>query len=216
MLPELVFREEDGRRVPMQVWRLAGALPAISSAALGGGLRTPSWVVNATVPMSYDRDDPEVHLQELAQSLGLNGDGVGLLTGVDVTEMVTADEDGVRVWATVGLGNAVRAAEPAGVSTADAVGTINVIAYVPARLSDAAMVNAVATVAEAKAQALRVLGLEATGTSTDAVCLLAADAPAGPDERYGGPRSRWGRPLAWAAYQAILLGGRRCVADSGR
>jgi adenosylcobinamide amidohydrolase len=90
------------------------------------------------------------------------------------------------------------------------------VAYVPARLSDAAMVNAVATVAEAKAQALRELGFEATGTSTDAVCLLTADGPGGPDERYGGPRSRWGRPLAWAAYQAIVIGGRRCLAESAR
>ena len=78
------------------------------------------------------------------------------------------------------------------------------------------MVNAVATVAEAKAQALRELGLEATGTSTDAVCLLTADGQGGLDERYGGPRSRWGQPLAWAAYQAIMTGGRRCTDDMGR
>src|SRR5512147_2526980 len=96
----------------MLVWRLPGEIPAISSAALGGGLRTPAWVINATVPMSYDRDDPDVHLRELADSLGLAGDGVGLLTGVDVTEVVAVDEDGVRVWATVGLGNAVQAASP--------------------------------------------------------------------------------------------------------
>lgn len=215
MHPELLFREEGGYRLPMQVWRLPGAIPAISSAALGGGLRTPAWVINATVPMSYDRDDPEVHLRELAEFAGLNGDGVGLLTGVDVTEMVTFDDDGVRVWATVGLGNAVKAAAPAD-EAAEAVGTINVVACVPARLSDAALVNAVATVAEAKAQALRDLGLEATGTSTDAVCLLTADAPMGLDERYGGPRSRWGRPLGWAAYNAILIGGRGCTAESGR
>jgi adenosylcobinamide amidohydrolase len=70
-------------------------------------------------------------------------------------------------------------------------------------------VNAVATIAEAKTQALRDLGLAATGTSTDAICLLTGEGPDGLDERYGGPRSRWGRPLAWAAYQAILSGGRQ-------
>lgn len=199
----------------MLVWRLPGANLAISSAALGGGVRTPTWVINATVPMSYDRDDPDAHLVELARDAGLHGDGVGLLTGVDVTEVVDVDEDGVRVWATVGLGNAVKAASPSE-ETAGSVGTINVVAYVPARLSEAALVNAVATIAEAKAQALRELGLEATGTSTDAVCILTGDGPSGPDERYGGPRSRWGRPLAWAAYQSILIGGRRYRAYSDR
>ena len=194
----------------MLVWRLPGAIPAIASSALGGGVGRRSWVINATVPMSYDRDDPDDHLRELARSLNLGGAGVGLLTGVDVTEVVEAEEDGVRLWATVGLGNAVQAAAPASAVAAESVvGTINVVAYVPARLSDAALVNAVATIAEAKTQALRDLGLPATGTSTDAICLLTADGPSGLDERYGGPRSRWGRPLAWAAYRAIVSGGRR-------
>jgi adenosylcobinamide hydrolase len=207
--PELVFREEAGHAVPMLVWRLPGAIPAIASSALGGGIGSRSWVINATVPMSYDRDDPDAHLGELAGALDLHGTGVGLMTGVDVRSMVSADEDGVRVWATVGLGNAVIAGVPdSSQPDPDGVGTINVVAYVPARLSDAALVNAVATIAEAKAQALGELGMRATGTSTDAICILTATAPAGPDERYGGPRSRWGRPLAWAAYQAILAGGR--------
>jgi adenosylcobinamide hydrolase len=121
---------------------------------------------------------------------------------VDVAGVVATEEEGVRVWATVGLGNAVQAACVADEGPAR-VGTINVVAYVPARLSDAALVNAVATIAEAKAQALRELGLAATGTSTDATCVFVADGPTGFDELYGGPRSRWGRPLAWAAYQAI-------------
>lgn len=192
----------------MLAWRLPGAIPAIASSALGGGIGPRSWVINATVAMSYDRDDPDAHLSDLAGRLDLHGPGVGLMTGVDVRSLTEFEEDGVRVWATVGLGNAVIAGIPSAAVDSHGVGTINVVAYVPARLSDAALVNAVATIAEAKTQALRELGLEATGTSTDAICVLAADAPDGPDERYGGPRSRWGRPLAWAAYQAILAGGR--------
>ena len=35
-----------------------------------------------------DRDDPAAHLAELADQLGLDGPGVGLLTGVDVAEVV--------------------------------------------------------------------------------------------------------------------------------
>src|SRR5690348_18512430 len=122
----------------MLVWRLPGAIPAIASSALGGGIGSRSWVINATVPMSYDRDDPDAHLAELAGALDLHGTGVGLMTGVDVRSMVHCEEDGVQVWATVGLGNAVIAAVPADApefAQPDLhVGTINVVAYVPARL----------------------------------------------------------------------------------
>ena len=60
-------------------------LLTISSGPLGGGIGPRHWVVNATVPMSYDRDDPDIHLAEIAAGLGLpDGPGVGLLTGVDV------------------------------------------------------------------------------------------------------------------------------------
>ena len=57
------------------------------------------WVINATVPMSYARPDPDAHLAELAADLGLAGPGTGLLTGVDVATVVTAPDAGVTVWA---------------------------------------------------------------------------------------------------------------------
>ncbi|MEN3611280.1 adenosylcobinamide amidohydrolase [Plantactinospora sp. ZYX-F-223] len=205
----LTYRAEEGREVPMLVWRLDRPALAISSGPLGGGIGVRHWVVNATVPMSYRRDDPEVHLGELADRLGLHGPGVGLLTGVDVTEVVTADDGGVRIWATVGLGAPIWAAEAPGRSLrpVDHVGTVNIVALLPERLGDAALVNAVATITEAKAQALRELGLPATGTATDAVTVLCP--PDGPAAPYGGPRSRWGAPLARAACRAVREGGAR-------
>jgi adenosylcobinamide amidohydrolase len=81
-------------------------------------------------------------------------------------------------------------------------GTINLIVVLPVRLSDAALVNAVATATEAKAQALHDLGLDATGTATDAIAVAC---PAhGAPEPFGGPRSRWGGCLARAVYAAVL------------
>jgi adenosylcobinamide amidohydrolase len=208
--PELVFREEDGQAAPMLVWRLPGVFPTISSGPLGGGMGLRRWVINATVPMSYDRDDPDVHLNQLATGLGLDGPGVGLMTGVDVARLVETAESGVQVWATVGLGKPIQAAARSDASDA-LVGTINIVAFVPARLSDAALVNAVATVTEAKVQAMADLGYAATGTATDAACIvIPAD---GEPEQYGGPRSRWGAPLARAAYEAVLIGGRYFSAD---
>lgn len=180
----------------------------ISSGALGGGIGTRRWVVNATVPLSYARSDPDAHLVELAGELGLTGSGTGLLTAVDVTTAVAGEDGGVTVSATVGLGDPIWAAAPD--SSGHPVGTVNVVAWLPVRLSDAALVNAVATVAEAKAQALYELGVPATGTCTDATVL--ACPPDGPVEAYGGPRSTWGARLARAAYAAICQGGRHWLA----
>jgi adenosylcobinamide hydrolase len=203
--PFLATRPEDGCDIPLLVWRTAAPLLAVGTAPLGGGIGLRRWVVNATVPMSYDRDDPADHLAELADGLGLDGPGVGLLTGVDVAEVVARADGGVRVWATVGLGTPVWAAAPAPAAPAQRVGTVNIVGYVPVRLSEAALVNAIATVTEAKAQAIWELGLAATGTPTDAVTLLCpADGAPAP---YGGPRSTWGAPLARAVHAAVLAGG---------
>ena len=78
------------------------------------------------------------------------------------------------------------------------------VAWAPQRLSDGALVNAVATITEAKTQAIRDLGWAATGTATDAICVLCPSS--GPEAAYGGPRSRWGEPLARAAYRAVRTG----------
>ena len=204
--PTLTFRHEDGRDTPLLVWRADQPLYAVSSAPLGGGAGVRNWVLNATVPMSYRRDDPENHLAGLAEEFDLRGPGVGLLTGVDVAEVVARTDDDVRVWATVGLGAPIWAASaPVSESLPERVGTVNIIAFVPVRLSDAALVNAVATLTEAKAQAIWELGLSATGTATDAVTVLCP--VDGPPAQYGGPRSRWGAPLARAGHAAVRAGG---------
>ncbi|MFI5835256.1 adenosylcobinamide amidohydrolase [Micromonospora sp. NPDC051300] len=203
--PTLTSRAESGRDVPLLCWRAPAPLLAVGSAPLGGGIGVRRWVLNATVPMSYDRDDPAAHLAELARGLDLDGPGVGLLTGVDVTEVVRRTDGGVRVWATVGLGTPVWAAAPAPATPAQRVGTVNIVVHVPVRLGDAALVNAVATATEAKAQAIWELGLPATGTATDAVTVLCpADGEPAP---YGGPRSTWGAPLARAVHAAVRAGG---------
>lgn len=212
--PSLCTRREDGRNLPALVWRAEQPLLSVSSAAFGGGLGVRTWVVNATVPMSYDRDDPDAHLAELAESFGLDGPGVGLLTGVDVAKVVARTDTGVRVWATVGLGVPIRAAAPPERTPAEIaptgghpVGTVNTVVYVPARLGPAALVNAVATATEAKVQAIAELGMPGTGTPTDAVTVLCPTD--GPEAPYGGPRSTWGAPLARAVHRAVLAGGGR-------
>ncbi|MEV0901025.1 adenosylcobinamide amidohydrolase [Actinoplanes sp. NPDC049802] len=203
--PSLTHRREDGLDVPLLLWRFPEPLLAASSAVLGGGAGPREWLINASVAMSYARPDPDTHLAELATGLGLTGPGVGLLTGVDVADVVATDEDGVQVYATVGLGAPILAADPAAVGFDHQPGTVNIVVWAPQRLSDGALINMVATATEAKSQALADLGLAATGTATDAVCVLCP--LDGPPAAYGGPRSRWGAPMARAVHRAVLTGG---------
>jgi adenosylcobinamide hydrolase len=186
------------------VWRCERPWLAISSAPLGGGLGERHWVINMTVPASYDRLDPDAHLAEIAGDLGLADEGVGMLTAVDINDVVHTTDSGVHASVTAGIGGypTWAAAEPE--PAAQPVGTINAVCWLPVRLSDAALVNAVATVAEAKAQAMFDIGVPGTGTATDATVLLCP--VDGPAEAYGGPRSRIGSALARAVHAAVRAG----------
>ena len=203
---QLRSRSEAGRQLSVLVWRFDRPLRVAASAPHGGGLATRRWIVNAQVPPSYARRDPDHHLRKLAVSLGLPGHGVGMLTAADVRSFVTTVDEGVEVIATVGLGEPEWAAAPRAEPRVPVrlAGTINVVALLPTRLSDAALVNAIATATEAKAQALFELGIAGTGTATDAVCI--ATPGDGRAETFGGPRSRWGSRLARAVRDAVRLG----------
>ncbi|HEX6352453.1 adenosylcobinamide amidohydrolase [Actinophytocola sp.] len=185
---------------PVLVQRAEAPWFAISSAVLGGGIGERNWVLNATVSPDYDRSDPDRHLAEIAAALGLSGPGIGMLTAVDVREVEHRADSGVRASVTTGIGAhptwaAGRTAVP------EPVGTINAICWLPRRLTPAALVNTVATVAEAKAQALFEAGVPGTGTPTDAVAILCP--VTGDAETFGGPRSPTGAALARAVHGAI-------------
>lgn len=203
MSVRLVERDEDGRRLAALVWRAGPGWRMLSTAILGGGLGEREWVLNAQVPGGYARMDPVAHLREIAAPLGLSGAGVGLLTAADVRRWTSAEDGGVRVAATVGVGTPAWAAVPweTGVS---GPGTINILVTVPVAVDDAALVNLVATATEAKVQALLDAGHAATGTPTDAVCV--AVRTTGDPAPFGGPRSAWGSRVARAVHRAVRAG----------
>lgn len=197
-------RQEGGRQYPVLVWRSAAPMRMVASSPHGGGIGVRRWVVNAQVPAGYGRRDPDHHLARLGVSLGLPGRGVGMLTAADVRAMSAATDGGVEVAATVGLGHPTWAAAPDVAGPVSLVGTVNLVIVLPERMSDAALVNAVATATEAKAQALWDSGVAGTGTATDAVCIACPDD--GPPHAFGGPRSLWGARLARAVHAAVQGG----------
>lgn len=201
---KLTYRVEDGARLGALLWEFGPGRRMISSALLGGGIGVREWVLNAQVVAGYARMDPVDHLV----SLGPGGDGVGMLTAASVDRYVQASDGGVEAYATVGLRVPTWAAAPEGVEDPELapirVGTINIVAVLPVAMTDAALVNAVMTVTEAKSQALIEAGFPCTGTASDAVCVVVP--VEGPAELFGGPRSEWGARLARAVHTAVRRG----------
>jgi len=201
--PETGTHASDGQARTALLWRLPEPMLVIASAPLGGGVGLRRWVVNAQVGKGYARLDVEEHLREIGRASGVEGDGVGMLTAAPVERPSEGADGGVRSFATVGLSAPVWASAPEGQAPPPA-GTINVVAILPVRLGEAALVNAVMTVTEAKTQALLEAGVPGTGTASDALCVLCR--ASGTAERYGGPRSQWGARLARAVHQAVTAG----------
>ncbi|MEO3789713.1 adenosylcobinamide amidohydrolase [Nonomuraea sp. B10E15] len=205
---KLTYRVEEDDRLGSLLWEFGPGWRMISSAMLGGGIGTRAWVLNAQVVAGYARMDPAEHLR----SLGPPGDGVGMMTAASVDRYTRAADGGVEAVATVGLRVPTWAAAPEGTEDPELapmrVGTVNIVTVLPVAMTDAALVNTVMTVTEAKTQALIEAGFPCTGTASDAVCVVVpADVPAGgPREVFGGPRSEWGARVARAVHQAVLSG----------
>lgn len=184
-------------------------LGTLSSSFYGGGFGRVRHILNAYVAPDYASERPAYDLRVIAARCGVHAPFIGLLTAVPLqrARLVQLQEGGlgVAVLATAGVGNATSA----GVSPPFAAGpgTINLIVLLQARLSRAAMVNAVVTATEAKTavlQALDVLtpeGGPASGTSTDTVTI--AMTGVGPRQPYAGPATVAGWLIGRAVRQAV-------------
>lgn len=205
MKPARHVRVEDGRSLPLLVWRFDPPMAVAATASVGGGVGERPWLINAQVDTAYSRHDQDEHGAELAAIAGLTGRGVVMFTAADVDRVCRADDGGVQVDATVGLTHPTWAAADDIVErAARAPGTINILAIVPVPLSPAAMLNALCTATEAKTQALLQAGILGTGTASDAVAV--ACPTGGAPEPFAGPRSVWGARLARAVHAAVLAG----------
>jgi adenosylcobinamide hydrolase len=199
----LTSRAEGNVERDLLVWRLPRTMLCAATTVVGGGVGPRQWILNAQVPTDYARVDVIEHVGELASALDLEGPGVGMLTAAVVKHAQHATNEGVSVEATVGLTYPTWAASDDD-SDNHAAGTINIVAFLPIRLDDGALLNALATATEAKSQALFESHIPATGTASDALCLVCP--LEGERDRFGGPRSLWGARLARAVRDAVLAG----------
>jgi adenosylcobinamide amidohydrolase len=170
--------------------RFPGPQRMLSWAIVNGGFRTAStvaWREVALGELGLEVDPQALLLSGLAEQ-GLP-DAVGLLTGcrLDAAVERTARLGDLTVGCvtTVGLGNALRAGDPAA-PLPRPVGTINACVWLSRPLTDEALVESQALATEARTLAMleggvdsTVSGRPATGTGTD--CQVVAAPIAGGD-----------------------------------
>ncbi|MDX6717474.1 MAG: hypothetical protein QOH30_4032 [Baekduia sp.] len=187
-----------------------GARRCLSSAVVGGGLRTAHAWLNLQVRHGYARLDPDVHLRDEMAARGLEpATTLGVMTAADVERATEHAEPGTRAIATVGIGVPLAAAGRR-LREVPPVNTINIIVLTDAPLTDAGLVYAVQTATEAKAQALADAGVAArnhdgpaTGTATDSICVAARP---GATEPFAGPMAPAGAAIAHCVHAAVLAG----------
>jgi adenosylcobinamide amidohydrolase len=198
----------------------AARVRACSWAIVGGGFTWARHV--AWLEVRDDELRPPVDARDYARArlraAGLD-DAVALLTSRRVATFESHAIDDVRAVATVGLGNALRAGDPAGV--AGRIGTINVHVHIGAPLSDAALVEASSVATEAKTAAVleagvasRVSGRAATGTGTD--CAVITCVAGARTEAYAGKHTRIGALVGATAFHVVDRGVRRWLAENAR
>ncbi|MDH7593979.1 MAG: adenosylcobinamide amidohydrolase [Methanomicrobiales archaeon] len=137
-----------------------------ASTGVGGGLGRVRTIVNSTVPADWDHADPERYLWLRVVEEGFPRDFYGLLTAVEMKDACVMQHDFITCFVTAGVTHPDPSDE----------GTINVIMHSSEGLSDAALLESIITVTEAKALALRDLGHGFAGTTTDGV-IAACEGP---------------------------------------
>jgi len=184
-------------------------LRTLSSAVVGGGLNSVQHILNMHVRRGYACREPEVDLRALAGELGIGESFIGMMTAVALDTTQCGGERAAQAMAvaiaTIGVGNAVAAGVT--LPATPGPGTINAVIIVDAHMSEAARVNAVLTVTEAKTLALVEAGVRAphggpaSGTSTDAIVIASTEC--GAIAEYAGPITPLGALMARAMRRAI-------------
>jgi adenosylcobinamide amidohydrolase len=149
-------------------------------------------------------------------------DAVGLMTARDVrchdVERVARGGVEAACVATIGLGNLLAVGDEPAAGTAR-VGTINVLCRVSVGLTEEALIEACALVAEARTAAVLAAGLQsplsarpATGTGTD--CIVVAAPSVADREPFAGKHTACGSAIGAAVFGAVGRGVARWMEEN--
>lgn len=177
----------------------------LSSAPINGGLRTSNKIVNIRIPLDF-YENPFEFLKIKENHVR---DSVCLMTGADVSKASIIEESRsdlkVLAIATAGTSNATSITDG---GCMELLGTINIIVIVNRSMTESCMVNAIATITEAKCKALssldlrsKISGEQATGTSSDAVVIASLNE--GAPLEYAGSATELGWLIASSVERAV-------------
>ncbi len=162
-----------------------------ASTGVAGGLKCVSTLLNHTVPKDFDHEDPAGYIRGLVAAKGYGEDTFGLLTAVWMQNLCVMRYDYVTAFVTAGVTNP--SPDPMKPHT------INIIVTSDEGMTDACLLETIRVTTEAKAHALRLLGREFTGTTSDAVITACSG---GVKHIYAGTFTELGRRV----YDAVLHG----------
>ncbi|MCL1811045.1 MAG: bifunctional adenosylcobinamide hydrolase/alpha-ribazole phosphatase CbiS [Methanomassiliicoccaceae archaeon] len=178
---------EDGEMATAVVY-LSEEMEVLSSAVKNSGHTVTDTLFVAQVPHHYMTDDPVRDIEVIMAKHGIPDHAVGFMTAAEVKYVFSAiktDYEGMETFAavTAGLSNHVVAGELLEnweerfrISMERyrmlVGGTINIIGISPVPLTDAAKVNIMMPMIEAKSAAMSILGYRETGTTSDAIAIV--------------------------------------------
>ena len=183
-----------------------------------GGRRIADAAYSVTVPDSWHPEDLGTDVASRLSAAGvvdLPADEIGraapiLLTGVDAENARGARLGPVEAYATAGVSNlaelpmdpeeTTHSMDPDRGDQDRPIGTVNIVVGTTAALSEGALANLVAVVAEAKAATL-LAAIGAPGTTSDAV-VVASD-PSGPETTFSGSATTVGNAARACVREAV-------------
>ncbi|QGQ46094.1 adenosylcobinamide amidohydrolase [Metabacillus sediminilitoris] len=189
-------------------------LRTISNGVLGEGIQWSTNFCNFHVQNNYNCSNPRIDIISwLKQANICEHSTIGMMTAVNLKDVsiVEKEYEGIKILTviTAGVGNAVDITAKKSVDTGIQIGTVNIMVFIDAHLTDGALVNAVQSVTEAKTKAFVDLHIKdpvtqtiATGTSTD--CTLVASTQKGEPTPYTGSGTVIGKGIGLSVYQALV------------
>ncbi len=212
---------EEGEYEGTAIIHLTERMEVFSSAPLNGGETVTDTIFIMQVPHDFSCPDYLSVLKEKVKQYNLPEDSVGFMTAAEVRYVfnhATETVEGTEVFtaATAGVTNCVCAGDlltdwekkserSAEIYKKLIAGTINIVTVVPMPITVAGKVNLLAPIIEAKTLAMRDIGYEETGTTSDA---LAVVSPIG-DDRV--PFAGTGTPLGIAAARTVRKAVAQCL-----
>ncbi|WP_173917242.1 adenosylcobinamide amidohydrolase [Halobacillus sp. Marseille-Q1614] len=188
-------------------------LRVLSNAVVGEGFQWLSHFCNFHVPKNYNCSHPADDILKWLKEEDISaGETLGMMTAVKLTDKAFVKEKiqdtDIFTVVTAGVSNALDISKDHSLNEAWQIGTVNIMVFLDAHLTDGAFVNAVQSATEAKTKAFADLEVIdpaadsiATGTSTDSIAIAAAQN--GKPTPYAGSGTRVGKAIGQSVYRAV-------------